>query len=143
MEPPRISRPSRHQRSPTQTKTKWNPQLHEPTRNLMTPHGGTLYPSRRPSKDHAKRSTLNPEPQILPNTVWFLVGNGGMDYGDIIGDEIGTTMGIHSPIPYQAPDRRRRSPASSPTPGGGPEVAERRQRMPAWFRGFCGLGLRV
>ena len=36
-----------------------------------------------------------------PLTVWFFVGNGGMDYGVlIIGDYIGTTLGIHSPIPY-------------------------------------------
>ena len=26
--------------------------------------------------------------------------------GTIIGDYIGTTIGIHSPIPYEAPDRR-------------------------------------
>ena len=29
-------------------------------------------------------------------TVWFLVGNGGMDYGD----DFGTTIGIHPPFPY-------------------------------------------
>ena len=32
-------------------------------------------------------------------TVWFLVGNGGMDSGDM-GDYIGTTIRIHSRIPY-------------------------------------------
>ena len=31
----------------------------------------------------------------------------------IIGDYIWTTIAIHSPIPYQAPDRRRRSQSVS------------------------------
>ena len=34
-------------------------------------------------------------------TVWFLVGNGEMDYETIIGDYIRATIGIHSPFPTQ------------------------------------------
>ena len=33
-------------------------------------------------------------------TVWLLVGNGGCVMGTIIGEHIGTTIGIHPPLPY-------------------------------------------
>ena len=50
-------------------------------------------------------------------SVWFLVGNGGMDYGDY-GDYIGPTIGIHSPIPYEAPDSSMVIITSLEVPGG-------------------------
>ena len=33
-------------------------------------------------------------------TVWFLVGNGGMDYWDYYRGPKGTIIGIYSPTPY-------------------------------------------
>ena len=42
---------------------------------------------------------------------------GEWDMGTIIGDYIGTTIGIHSPIPYQAPDSLQATTPSSLTRG--------------------------
>ena len=41
------------------------------------------------------------KPVDLSFSVWFL---GEWIMGTIIGEYIGTTIGIHSPIPYKAPD---------------------------------------
>ena len=39
-----------------------------------------------------------------------VVGNEGMSYRDYYGDSVGTTMGIHSRIPYAAPARNVEEP---------------------------------